>query len=153
MLRPPPESSSLSSFYLSGPFSFISFQILSLLFNCVSAGPRNNTCAPGWGHRRLEQVPAASACRVQIGTDMVTVWSCLVTDNFGLFTEIAVCKFFRGLLVVWPETFLFCLLYVFVHFSASFRTAHRALDLLMERARHRNVHCYYYYYYYLHHYY
>ena len=26
----------------------------------------------------------------------IRVWSCLVTDNFGLFTEIAVCKFLRG---------------------------------------------------------
>ena len=26
----------------------------------------------------------------------VRVWSCLVTDNFGLYTEIAVCKFLRG---------------------------------------------------------
>ena len=42
----------------------------------------------------------------------ITVWSCLVTDNFGLFTEIAVCKFLRGLEVVWPETFLFCPLHV-----------------------------------------
>ena len=25
----------------------------------------------------------------------ITVLSCLVTDNFGLFTEIAVCKFLR----------------------------------------------------------
>ena len=132
--RLPPESSSLSSFYLSGPFSFISFQILSLLFNCVSAGPRNNTGASGRGHRRLEQVPAASACRVQTGTDTVTVWSCLVTDNFGLFTQIVVCKFFRVLVVVWPETFSFCPLYVFVHFSASFHTAHCALDLLREHA-------------------
>ena len=26
----------------------------------------------------------------------IRVWSCLVTDNFGLFTEIAVCKFLHG---------------------------------------------------------
>ena len=26
----------------------------------------------------------------------IRVWSCLVTDKFGLFTEIAVCKFLRG---------------------------------------------------------
>ena len=42
----------------------------------------------------------------------IRVWSCLVADNFDLFTEIAVCKFFRGLVVVWPEIFLFCPLYV-----------------------------------------
>ena len=26
----------------------------------------------------------------------IRVWSCLVTDNFGFYTEIAVCKFLRG---------------------------------------------------------
>ena len=26
----------------------------------------------------------------------IRVWSCLVTDKFGLFTEIVVCKFLRG---------------------------------------------------------
>ena len=26
----------------------------------------------------------------------IRVWSCLVTDNFDLFIEIAVCKFLRG---------------------------------------------------------
>ena len=26
----------------------------------------------------------------------IRVWSCLVTDKFGLFTEIAVCKLLRG---------------------------------------------------------
>ena len=26
----------------------------------------------------------------------IRVWSCLVTDNYGLFTEIAVCKFLHG---------------------------------------------------------
>ena len=31
-------------------------------------------------------------------------------------------KFLRGLAVVWPETFLFCPLYVFIHLSASFCT-------------------------------
>ena len=44
------------------------------------------------------------------------VWSCLVTDNFGLFNEIAVCKFLRG----WrsysmkPFYFVHCMcLYIF----------------------------------------
>ena len=59
----------------------------------------------------------------------VRVWSCLVTDNFGLFTEIAVCTFLCGLAVVWPKTFLFCPLYLLIHFSASFYTAHCSLDL------------------------
>ena len=35
----------------------------------------------------------------------IRVWSCLVTDNFGLSTEIAVCKFLHGLVVVWLEPF------------------------------------------------
>ena len=53
----------------------------------------------------------------------IRVWTCLVTDNFGLFAEITVCKFSRGLAVVWPKTFLFCPLYVFILFSVSFCTA------------------------------
>ena len=47
----------------------------------------------------------------------IRVWSCLVTDNFGLFTEIAVCKFLRG----WrwyglkPFYFVHCMcLYIFL---------------------------------------
>ena len=64
----------------------------------------------------------------------IKVWSCLVTNNLGLFTEIAVCKFLRGLAVVCSETFLFCPLYVFIHFSASFCTAHCALDLSKDQA-------------------
>ena len=58
----------------------------------------------------------------------------IMTDNFGLFTEIAVCKFLLGLAVVWPETFLFCPLYVFIHFFASFCMAHCALDLARDHA-------------------
>ena len=46
-----------------------------------------------------------------------------------LFTEIAVDKFLHGLVVIWPETFLFCPLYGFIHISASFCRAHCALDL------------------------
>ena len=63
----------------------------------------------------------------------IRVWSCLVTDNFGLFTEVAVCKQ-RGLVVIWPEGFLLCPLYVFLHFSASFCTAHCTLDLARDHA-------------------
>ena len=59
----------------------------------------------------------------------IRVWSCLVTDNFGLFAEITVCKFPCGLAVLWPKTFLFCPLDVFIHFSASFCTAYCAVDL------------------------
>ena len=69
--------------------------------------------------------------------DTIRVWSCSVTDNFGLLTEIAVCKCFRG----WPSyglkpfyLFLFCPLYVFIHFSAAFCTAHCALDLARDHA-------------------
>ena len=57
----------------------------------------------------------------------IRFWFCLVTDNFGLYTAIAVCKLLRGLAVVCSETFLFCPLYVSIHFSASFCTAHCAL--------------------------
>ena len=44
--------------------------------------------------------------------------------HFNCCTQILV-----WLAVVWPETFLFCPLYVFIHFSAAFCTAHCALDL------------------------
>ena len=47
----------------------------------------------------------------------IRVWSCLVTDNCGLFTEIAVCKFLHG----WrsyglkPFYFVHCMcLYIFL---------------------------------------
>ena len=66
----------------------------------------------------------------------IRVCLCLVTDNFGLFTEIAVCKFLRG----WrsyglkPFSFFFSPLYVFIHFSAAFCTAHCALDLARDHA-------------------
>ena len=51
----------------------------------------------------------------------------LVTDNFGLFTEIV----YVNSCVVWRSYGLkhfICPLYVFIHFSASFSTAHCALD-------------------------
>ena len=63
----------------------------------------------------------------------IRVWSCLVTDSFGLFTEIAACKFLRG----WrsrglkPLYFVHC---VFIHFSTAFCTAHCALDLARDSA-------------------
>ena len=60
------------------------------------------------------------------------VW--LLTAFVFLFTGIAVCKFLRGLVIVWPETFLFCRLYVFIHFSVSFCTAHCALDFARDHA-------------------
>ena len=50
----------------------------------------------------------------------IRVWSCLVIDKFGLFTEIAVCKFLRGWRLYSLNPFLFCPLYVFIHFSAAF---------------------------------
>ena len=64
----------------------------------------------------------------------IRVWSCLVTDNIGLFTEIAVCKFLRGRWSYGPQPFLFCPLYVFIHFSAAFCIAHCALDLARNHA-------------------
>ena len=64
----------------------------------------------------------------------IRFWSCLVTDNFGLYTAIAVCKLLRGLAVVCSETFLLCPLYVFIPFSASFCTAHCALDFTRNHA-------------------
>ena len=50
----------------------------------------------------------------------IRVWSCLVTDNFGLFTEIAVCKFLHGWRSYGLKLFLFCPLYVFYTFFCSF---------------------------------
>ena len=64
----------------------------------------------------------------------IRLWSCLVTDNFGLFTEIAVCNFLRGWRLYGLKPFLFCPLYVFIHFSAAFCTAHCALDLARDFA-------------------
>ena len=60
------------------------------------------------------------------------IW--LLTTFVCLFTGIVVCTFLRGLVVVWPETFLFCPLYVFIHFSVSFCTAHCALDFARDHA-------------------
>ena len=72
----------------------------------------------------------------------IRVWSCLVTGNFGLFTEIPVCKFLRGWRAYRPKPSSFfsssffksCPLYVFIHFSAAFCTAHCALDLAKDHA-------------------
>ena len=80
----------------------------------------------------------------------IRVWSCLFTDNFGLFTEIAACKFLRDLAVVWPVSFFYCVhccpLWVFIHFSASFCTTHCALDLARDYAPYKCPLYYYYYY-------
>ena len=67
----------------------------------------------------------------------IRVWSCLVTGNFGLFTEIPVCKFLHGWRAYSPKPFFIfisCPLYVFIHFSAAFCTAHCALDLAKDHA-------------------
>ena len=37
----------------------------------------------------------------------IRVWLCLVTDNFGLFTVIPVCKFLRGWRAYSPKPFFF----------------------------------------------
>ena len=44
----------------------------------------------------------------------IRVWSCLVTNNFGLFTDTAVCKFLRGLAVVWSIMCLYSFRLLFV---------------------------------------
>ena len=69
----------------------------------------------------------------------IRVWSCKC-----LFTETAVRKFLRGWAILWPETFLFCPLHVFIHFSASFCRAHCALYFWLGTMHHRNAHYYYY---------
>ena len=55
-----------------------------------------------------------------------------------LTTLIYLLKLLYGILawlvVVWPETFLFCPLYVFIDFSAAFCTAYCALDLARDQA-------------------
>ena len=69
----------------------------------------------------------------------IRILSCLVTGNFGLFTEIPVCKFLFGLRAYSPKPLFLYFLY-FVHciclyiFSAAFCTAHCALDLARDHA-------------------
>ena len=65
----------------------------------------------------------------------IRVWSCLVSDNFGLFTEIAICKFLRGWRSYGPKPFfIFILSIVCVYtFFCSFLSAHCALDLARDR--------------------
>ena len=67
-------------------------------------------------------------CIIYVCSDLVVF---ILADKFGLFTEIAVCNFLRGLAVVLVRNFLFCLLHVCMHF----RTAHCALELAMDHAR------------------
>ena len=47
---------------------------------------------------RIGPAVADAQCIFCIGSVVakIRVWSCLVNDNLGLFTEIAVCKFLRG---------------------------------------------------------
>ena len=60
----------------------------------------------------------------------IRVWSCLVTGNFGLFTEIPACKFFMvGGRIARNFYFLYLVHCMCMHFSAAFCTAHCALDL------------------------
>ena len=62
------------------------------------------------------------------------VWSCLVTDNFGLFTGI-VCKFLHGLQSWGVKLFFFLSpLYVFIRFSAAFCMMHCALGVAKDHA-------------------
>ena len=51
------------------------------------------------------------------------------------FTKIVIYNLLRGLAVVWPKTFLFCPLYVLIHFSISFCTAHCALDFARDHGQ------------------
>ena len=65
----------------------------------------------------------------------IRVWSCLVTDNFGLFTEINVCTFLRDWLSYGLKPFYFVSpVYGFIHFPAAFCRAHCALDLAGDHA-------------------
>ena len=80
----------------------------------------------------LQTIYGDCMCSATYMCAQIRVWSCLVTDKFGLFTEIVVCKFLHG----WRSYGLKPLfpLYVFIHFSAAFRTAHCALDLARDHA-------------------
>ena len=49
----------------------------------------------------------------------IRLWSCLVTNNFGLFTEIAVSKFLRGLAVV-PDFYFILSIVCFYTFFCIF---------------------------------
>ena len=88
------------------------------------------------------QYPDVHFCICGIFTCIIHVYSnqslvmfaCLVTDKFGLFTEIVVCTFLRGWWLYGLKPFIFCPLYVFMHFSAAFCTAHCALDLARDHA-------------------
>ena len=80
------------------------------------------------------QTDATSVRNINYQDDDPASGKCLVTDNFGLFTEITVCKFLRGWRSYGPKPFLFCPLYVFIHFSAAFCTAYCALDLARDHA-------------------
>ena len=47
----------------------------------------------------------------------ISIWSCLVLTTLAYLLKYAVCNFLRGFaVVIWPETFLFCPLYVFILF-------------------------------------
>ena len=63
----------------------------------------------------------------------IRVWSCLVIGNFGLFTEIPVCKFLRGLRAYSFFLYLVHCMCLYI-FSAAFCTAHCALDLAKDHA-------------------
>jgi len=76
----------------------------------------------------------------------IRVWSCLVTGNFGLFTEIAVCKFLRGWRAYSPKPFLILSIVCVYTFFCSFLYGVLCPRVLLGIMRHRNVHYYYYYY-------
>ena len=79
--------------------------------------------------------------------NLLCIWILLyLADNFGLFTDISVCKFLRGWRSYGLKPFLLCPLYMFIHFSAAFCTAHCALENWLRIMGDRYVHYYYYYY-------
>ena len=69
-------------------------------------------------------VGSISTCIIYIMCAQISVWSCLVPTTLAYLLKYAVCNFLRGFaMVIWPETFLFCPLYVFnlfFTFCASF---------------------------------
>ena len=77
----------------------------------------------------------------------IRVRSCLVTDNFGLFAEIAVRKFLCGWRSYGSKPFLFCPLYdcMCLYIFLQLFVWHIVPYILLGIMRHRNVHYYYYY--------
>ena len=86
--------------------------------------PRRDVVKSGWS---LRYIPALK----RTGKETLVDWGPRHTCHTWR-------VWYSSLAVVWPETFffffLFCPLYVFIHFSAAFCTAHCALDLARDHA-------------------